>query len=275
MSPSHADDAATVDADWIATHIDDPHVRLVEVDVSPGAYNEGHIPGGVLWNAYTDLRDQNYRPVGLEELQRLLSRSGISSDTCVVTYGYAAPLGFWLLKAHGHDDARTLMGARDQWARAGHKWSTDVPEPPDGDHPPLTEQPQLLASREAVEAAIGDPSAILLDVRAESEYGGGRFWPSGATEDAGRAGRVPGSVNVPIDSLRTADGSLKSPEELGRVLEDAGIARDKAVIAYCTIGNRASEAWFALKYLLGYPNTRVYYGSWVEWGRAADTRIET
>ena len=218
MSPSDADDAATIDVDWIATHIGDPQVRLVEVDVSSAAYDEGHMPGAVLWNAYTDLRDQNYRPVGLEKLQRLLSRSGISSDTCVVTHGYAAPLGFWLLKAHGHDDARILIGSRDQWAQAGQEWSTDVPGPPDGDHPPLTEQPPLLASREAVEAAIGDPSAILLDVRAESEYRGERFWPSGATEDGGRAGRVPGSINVPIDSLRTADGSPKSREELGRVL---------------------------------------------------------
>ena len=161
--------------------------------------------------------------MGLEKLQRLLSRSGISSDTCVVTHGYAAPLGFWLLKAHGHDDARILIGSRDQWAQAGQEWSTDVPGPPDGDHPPLTEQPPLLASREALEAAIGDPSAILLDVRAESEYSGERFWPSGATEDAGRAGRVPGSINVPIDSLRTADGSPKSREELGRVLENAAL----------------------------------------------------
>jgi thiosulfate/3-mercaptopyruvate sulfurtransferase len=117
-------------------------------------------------------------------------------------------------------------------------------------------------------------SAILLDVRAESEYGGERFWPSGATEDVGRAGRVPSSINVPIDSLRASDGSLKSPAELSRVLERAGLAGDKDVITYCTIGNRASEAWFALRYLLGYPSARVYYGSWVEWGKAADTPIE-
>jgi thiosulfate/3-mercaptopyruvate sulfurtransferase len=274
VSPSDADDTPTVDVDWIATHIGDPDVRFVEVDVSPATYDGGHIPGAVLWNAYTDLRDQHYRAVGLEELRRLLSRSGISSHTCVVTYGYAAPLGFWLLKAHGHNDVRMLMGSRDQWSQAGHEWSTDVPGPPDGAHPPVAEAPRLLAPRDAVDAAIEDPSAILLDVRAESEYSGERFWPSGATEDTGRAGRVPGAVNVPIDSLRAADGSLKSPGELSRVLEHAGVARDKAVITYCTIGNRASEAWFALKYLLEYPDVRVYYGSWVEWGTASDTPVE-
>jgi thiosulfate/3-mercaptopyruvate sulfurtransferase len=114
-----------------------------------------------------------------------------------------------------------------------------------------------------------------LDVRAEAEYSGERFWPSGATADAGRAGHVPGAVSVPIDLLRTEGGRLKGPEELRPILEQAGVRRDKAVISYCTIGNRAAEAWFALKYLLGYPNARVYYGSWVDWGKAADTPIDS
>jgi thiosulfate/3-mercaptopyruvate sulfurtransferase len=275
MTSAGADYGAIVDVDWIAAHLADPDVRLVEVDVSRAAYDDGHIPGAVLWNAYADLRDQNYTPVRLEELGRLLSRSGIASDTCVVTYGYAAPLGFWLLKAHGHDDARMLMGKRDQWVQAGHEWITDVPHPPDGAHPPVTEDPHLLAAREEVQAAVGDPSTILLDVRAESEYSGERFWPSGAAEDAGRAGHVPGSVSVPIDALRTAEGNLKAAADLSRTLEQAGVTKDKSVITYCTIGNRASEAWFALKYLLGYPDTRVYYGSWVEWGKTPDAPIET
>ena len=275
MSPSDADSSHIVDVEWIAAHVGDPGVRLVEVDVSRAAYDEGHIPGAVVWNAYTDLRDANYRPVGLEELERLLSRSGISPETCVVVYGYSAPLGFWLLKAHGHEDVRMLMGARDQWAQAGHEWSTDVPEPPERAHPPVVANPALLASREAVQDAIDDPAQIVLDVRAEVEYSGEWFWPSGATQDVGRAGHVPGAISVPIDLLRSEGGTLKSPEELWRTLEQTGVGKDKTVITYCTIGNRASEAWFALKYLLDYPDARVYYGSWVEWGKATDTPIET
>jgi thiosulfate/3-mercaptopyruvate sulfurtransferase len=115
----------------------------------------------------------------------------------------------------------------------------------------------------------------MLDVRAESEYSGERFWPSGATADAGRAGHVPGAVNVPIDLLRADDGTLKSVSELRSSFEEAGVTKDKTVIVYCTIGNRASEAWFALTYLLAYPDVRVYYGSWVEWGKSIDTPVET
>jgi thiosulfate/3-mercaptopyruvate sulfurtransferase len=133
----------------------------------------------------------------------------------------------------------------------------------------------LLASREAVQSAIGDPAQLVLDVRAEGEYAGELFWPSGATDDVGRAGHVPGAVSVPIGLLRTEDGTLRSGDELRGVFEQAGVTKDKALISYCTIGNRASEAWFALKYLLGYRDVRVYYGSWVEWGKATDTPIET
>lgn len=275
MGSQERDYNDTVDVDWIAAHLGDPGVRLVEVDVARGSYDEGHIPGAVLWNAYTDLRDQNYKPVGLAELQRLLSRSGISPQTSVVVYGYSAPLGFWLLKSHGHDDVRILMGPRDQWAAAGHEWSSDVPQPAESEHPPLRARVDLLASREAVQDAIDDPRQILLDVRAETEYRGERFWPSGAAEDAGRAGQVQGALNVPIDRLRTEEGTPKAAEELGPILEQAGVTEDKTVTTYCTIGNRASEAWFALKYLLGYPDVRVYYGSWVDWGKATDTPIET
>jgi thiosulfate/3-mercaptopyruvate sulfurtransferase len=266
--------SATVDVDWIASHLADPGVRFVEVDVSPTAYDAGHIPGAVLWNAYSDLRDDDYLPIAETQLRGLLSRSDISAETTVVVYGYAAPLGFWLLKTHGHDNVRVLMGSRDQWHEAGHEWDMTKPPPADADYPDLAQNPEALASRGVVEQAIGDPARVLLDVRSEPEYGGERFWPSGATEDTGRAGHVPGAVNVPIDSLRTEDGRPLDPEELRRTLANAGITGDKAVIVYCTIGNRASEAWFALRYLLRFPDVRVYYGSWVEWGKTEDAPVE-
>jgi thiosulfate/3-mercaptopyruvate sulfurtransferase len=275
MIPPDAGRQDIVDVGWIAAHLGDPSVRIIEVDVSRAAYDEGHIPGAVLWSAYADLRDADYRPVGLGELERLLSRSGTSEQTRVVVYGYCAPLGYWLLKAHGHEDTRILLGGRDQWTQAENEWSTDATEPATSTHRALAQNAELLADRATVEAAINDPTAIVLDVRATSEYSGERFWPSGATEDAGRAGHVPGAVSVPIDQLRAADGTLKSPERLRRVLEDAGVTKDAKVITYCTIGNRASEAWLALKYRLHYPDVRVYYGSWVEWGKTPALPIET
>jgi thiosulfate/3-mercaptopyruvate sulfurtransferase len=273
MTAPRYDQDATVDVSWIAARLGDPSVRLLEVDVSPAAYDKGHIPGAILWNAYTDLRVSAFRPVPPPELRRLLSRSGFTPDTTIVTHGYAAPLGFWLLKAHGHRDVRTVPGLRGQWSEAGQSWTTEVPRPQESSYPPLREDPDILASRQAVEDAIGKAGQVIVDVRSEPEYSGKRFWPSGATENIGRAGHIPGAVSIPIDSLRDEHGAPRSVEELRPIFEGAGVTKDKAVIVYCTIGNRASEAWLALTYGLGYPQVRVYYDSWAVWGKLTDSAI--
>jgi 3-mercaptopyruvate sulfurtransferase SseA len=129
MNSAKTQQDARVDAAWIASHIDDPSVRCVEVDVSGAAYKAGHIPGAVLWNAYTDLRHPDYRPISAPELQALLCRSGVTPDMTVVFYGYGAHLGFWLLKSCGHDRVRLMDGSREQWKVAGQNWSTDVATP--------------------------------------------------------------------------------------------------------------------------------------------------
>ena len=129
-------------------------------------------------------------------------------------------------------------------------------------------------TREAVEAAIGDPAQVLLDVRVRGRYSGERFWPSGATADAGRTGhsRAPSASRSTRSAPKTGTSRPRGAAPHTRA---GGVTKDKTVITYCTIGNRASEAWFALTHLLDYPDARVYYGSWVEWGNATDTPIES
>lgn len=263
-----------VTPEWIADRFDDPRVLLVEVDVSPAAYQQGHIPSAVLWNAYGDLRDESYQPLGRAELEDLISRSGVDEDTTLVFYGYGAALGFWLMKAHGHADVRMLAGPREQWSDAGGAWSTEAPQLPRSSYRLRAPDPSLLATRRDVEAAIDDPRQILLDTRSELEFSGERFWPSGASEDVGRAGHVPGAVSVPIDRFVSDGGAFRKPEEISATVEGTGISSRQTVIAYCTIGNRASQAWFALTHLLGFSDVRVYYPSWVEWGRRTDTQVE-
>src|SRR5258708_19321555 len=148
---------ARVDAAWIVSHIDDPSVRFVEIDVSAAAYNAGHIPGAVLWNASTDLRHSDYRPVSAAELQDLLRKPGVTPDTMVVFYGYGAHLGFWLLKSHGHDRVRLMDGSREQWKAAGKNWSTAVPTPARSQYA-LAAQDAFFSSNEAVQKMIGQPT---------------------------------------------------------------------------------------------------------------------
>ena len=260
-----------VDPAWIAARLDDPALRLIEIDVSAANYNGGHIPGALLWNAYADLRRPDYLPVADPELESLLRKSGIAAATAVVFYGYGAHLGHWLLRAHDHRAVHLMDGPRERWTDAGHAWSLEQPQFEPSDYA-LVGRSADAASKEEVRAMI-ESGGTVIDTRSKAEYDGERFWPS-AAPSAGRSGHVPGAIHVPIELLRGEDGSFRSVEEMLCVLRDRGVDPRMRVVTYCTIGNRAAQAWFAMRRLLGFEDVGVYYGSWTEWGTAADTPIE-
>jgi thiosulfate/3-mercaptopyruvate sulfurtransferase len=269
------DTTAIVDAAWLVARLEDPSVRVVEVDVSGARFKEGHIPGAVLWNAYTDLHRSDYSVVDAGELTALLSKSGISPTTTVVFYGYAPYLGYWLMKSAGHSRVRILDATRDAWVAGQGPWTAETSQVPAAAYSLPPGPPKSFSSLESTRAAVGDPDQLILDVRTKAEYDGERFWPSGATEGAGRAGHIPGAVHLPIELLREADGSLKTRDEIRKLIDELGIDPSRPVITYCTIGGRATEAWFVLTHLLGFADVRVFAGSWANWGTAADTPIET
>ena len=269
-----AHDAVLVDPAWLAAHLHDPAVRVVEVDVSRLAYDEWHIDGAVLWNVYEDLKDADYRTAGRGEVARLAARSGIGPDSTVVFYGYAPAMGLWLMKLYGHADVRILDCSRGTWRAEGHPCSSTPPGPATTGYIPPGGPARLRADHAAVRAAIGDPRTTILDVRTRDEYLGERFWPSGGMEPGGRAGHVPSAVHQPLGDLYDDRGSFRPPGELRQMFPALRSAGDRELITYCTIGGRASTAWFVLTYLLGRDHVRVYDGSWAEWGRLAGTPVE-
>src|SRR5262249_8240456 len=150
-------------------------------------------------------------------LQDLLRRSGVTPDTTIAFYGYGAHLGFWLLKSHGHDRVRLMDGSREQWKTAGRDWSTDVPAFARSQYV-LPAQRAFFSSMEDVQRMVGQPSRVILDTRSKAEYDGERFWPSGATAGAGRAGHIPGAVHIPVELLRTDSGIFRSAGEMLQVM---------------------------------------------------------
>ncbi len=262
-----------VDQHWLAARLGDPRVRVVEVDVSPAAYDDWHIDGAVLWNVYRDLKDGGYHTRSVPELQRLIERSGIGPDSTVVCYGYAPAVGFWLLRLFGHRDVRILDCSRATWQAGGLPRSSVACEPGGGTFRLGAQDPRIRADLAAVRHAIGRPGSTLVDVRSAAEYQGERFWPSGGMDPDGRAGHVPSAVHQPVDGLCNPDGSFRTAAELRSVFSAIDLDGDGELITYCTIGGRAATAWFALSQLLGRNNVRVYDGSWAEWGRTPGTTV--
>ena len=276
MDQTHGRADVLVGPDWLEEHLDDPQVRLVEVDVSATAYNQGHIPGAVLWNVYSDLKDSEYRLLDAAAMAGLLVGTGIGPHSTVVCYGYAPALAFWLMKLYRHADVRVLDCSRRAWTDDERPWTTDAPTPnPTTRYPLAAPNSGIRADYATVRAAIGRRSTAIVDVRSLAEFQGERFWPSGAPEPSGRAGHVPSAIHLPIDNVHDERGRFRSVDELRRQFGPIAVSPVGDVIMYCAIGGRAATAWFVLTYLLGHPNVRVYDGSWAEWGHSGAAPVTT
>ena len=270
-----------VSTDWVAQHLDDPTVKLVEVDVDTEAYSQGHIKGAVGWNWTTQLNDSVRRDIlSPQQFEQLMSASGISPNDTVVLYGdnnnWFAAFALWQMKVNGHRDVRLMNGGRKKWVEIEHRETTTA-------LPTITatayrvtnrDEAALRARQFDVMKAIEARAANLVDVRSPAEFTGEVIAPPGMTETAQRGGHIPGAASIPWARAVAEDGSFKSADDLKALYEGAGITPDKPTIAYCRIGERSSHTWFVLKYLLGYPDVRNYDGSWTEWGSMVGVPIE-
>ncbi|MCS6881885.1 MAG: sulfurtransferase [Oscillochloridaceae bacterium] len=271
-----------VDTAWVADHLNDPRVRIVESNEDVLLYDTGHIPGAVKLDWMTDLNDPVVRDyLDAERFAEVVASKGISNDTTVVFYGdkhnWWATYAFWVFKLFGHQDARILNGGRAKWIMEGRELTREVPSYPRGVYvAPPRDDTTIRAFRDQVLAHIKRPSGVaLVDVRSPQEFTGERtHMPEYPQEGALRGGHIPTAVNIPWAQAVREDSTFKSPEELRALYEGKGITPDKDIIAYCRIGERSSHTWFVLTYLLGYPQVRNYDGSWTEWGNAVGLPIE-
>jgi len=269
-----------VTTEWLAEHLDDPNVRVVESDEDILLYEIGHIPGAVKLDWHTDLQDQVKRDfVDKAAFEKLLEERGISNGTTVVFYGdknnWYATYAFWLFKYYGHEDARILDGGRAKWEAEGRPYTRAESSHERGTYTAKDPDNAIRAFREDVLAQVNAGDQALVDVRSPQEYTGELLHAIGyPQEGAQRAGHIAGARNIPWGTAANPDGTFKHRDKLATLYEAEGITGDKDVIAYCRIGERSSHTWFVLSYLLGYDNVRNYDGSWTEWGSLVNVPVE-
>ena len=281
-SRGYAHPEVLVSTDWVAEHLDDPAVRIVESNEDPLLYATGHLPGAVEVDWTRDLNHPVRRDyLDRDGFQRLARRLGISPETTVVFYGdrnnWWATYAFWVFQLFGHERARVMDGGRLKWKQEGRELVREVPSFPESDYrAPERDDERVRVFRDAVLAHV-ESGRPLIDVRSPEEYSGERLhMPDYPNEGALRGGHIPGAANVPWSrAVDATDGTFKSADELRAIYaEEAGLAPDDDVVVYCRIGERSSHTWFVLSYLLGYDRVRNYDGSWTEWGNLVNVPIE-
>ena len=270
----YAHPESLVSTEWLASHLDDPGIRIVDMRRAAGDYEAGHLPNAVHL-ANDEIRDADAPPTFLPtqaEFESLMGRLGIGNTTRVIAYDerggiYAARL-WWILNHFGHANVALLDGGWLKWNAEQRAVTSEVPKPPIASFR-ATLNPRWIATADDVKAAIGKRGTRIVDARTQAEIEGKDL------RGIKRGGYVPSSVPLYWeDLLDPARKVFKPAAELERIFKETELERSDEIITYCQVGMRASVDLFAL-HLIGYDKLRNYYGSWEEWGNRDDTPIET
>jgi thiosulfate/3-mercaptopyruvate sulfurtransferase len=275
----YANPDALVSTDWVAEHLNDGSIKLVEVDEDTDAYEKGHIPGAVSFHWRNELQDPVQRNfVDQEHFEKLLSRKGIGNGDLVVLYGgnnnWFSSYAYWYLKVYGHDNVKLMNGGRKKWELEGRELTSEAPNVSATSYSAKPADTSIRALRDEVINAVGNKPMV--DVRSPDEFSGKLAAPAHLPqEQAQRKGHIPGAKNVPWSKATNEDGTFKSVDDLKALYqEEQGLAPEDETIAYCRIGERSSHTWFVLRELLGFPKVKNYDGSWTEYGSLVGVPIE-
>ena len=271
----YEDPSILVTTDWLAEHIDDSGIVVVDTD-DPAEYAQGHVSGASNPpdNYYkTSLEDRTHIQ-GPEQFAATMSDLGIDDDSLVVAYDrtgglYALRL-MWALHYYRHSNVKMLDGGYQKWVFEGRATDSS-PYELDGSASFTPREPDraIYAGMDDVLEAIGADDTTLLDVRTDGE------WDGSNKRGGKRGGRIPGAIHLEWVNFHTGGEIpvLKTADEIRGLLAEKGVSVGNNVITYCQGGIRAAQAYWVLK-LVGADSVRNYDASWREWGNNVTVPVE-
>ncbi|TYB82016.1 3-mercaptopyruvate sulfurtransferase [Maritimibacter fusiformis] len=280
----HSDPKTLVSTDWLARHLADPDLRLIDASWylpdngrDPRAeYEAAHIPGARFFDIdeIADLRsDLPHMVPPVDKFMSRMRAMGIGDGHQVVVYDGAGLMSaarvWWLFRLMGKMDIAVLDGGLPKWVAEGRA-TEDMPPIVRDRHMTVSRQSDLVKDVTQVAAASKLGDWQIVDARSAGRFRGEEPEP----REGLRKGHIPNSRNLPYGDLLNEDGTMKSPEELKAAFEAAGIDLAKPVISTCGSGVTACILDLALT-RLGHPRHAVYDGSWAEWGMYNDLKIAT
>ena len=276
---TYANPDALVETEWLAEHLQDPNIRVIEVDEDTTAFEKGHIQGAIAWNWFEDLHDPLRRDfVDQTGLTRLLQNAGVRPEATVILYGgnnnWFAAYGYWLLKYLGFDNVKLLNGGRQKWELESRELTSEqATVKKTGIQLIGPVRKELRAFRDEVLSRVG--KARFVDVRSPEEFRGEKIAPDHLPQEAAQVpGHIPGAANVTWSKTANENGTFKNADELRALYEAEGVEAGEEIIAYCRIGERSSHTWFVLHELLGFDQVKNYDGSWTQYGSLVGAPVE-
>ncbi len=273
-----------VSTEWLAERLHAPDIRVLDASLYlPGdprdaraEYARAHIPGARFFDIDEIADERSALPHMLPPVEKFIARvrrMGIGDGHRVIVYDqqglFSAARVWWTFRVFGHQDVAVLDGGLPKWLAEGRPVEEEAPEPRER-HFTARRNAAMVRDVTQVAEAVKLGGEQVVDARSPARFRGEEPEPRAGL----RAGHIPGARNVPYAALLNEDKTMKEPDELRRIFEDAGVDLDRPVVTSCGSGVTAAILTLAL-HRIGHTRNAVYDGSWAEWGAYPDLAVET